>query len=53
MEFNPGDIVRLRSGGPNMMVERVVASSVLCVWFEDGRRRKGRFTFDTIEKVLT
>ena len=31
--FNPGDSVKLISGGPVMTVSKVVNGSVKCVWF--------------------
>ncbi|WP_293509143.1 DUF2158 domain-containing protein [Parvibaculum sp.] len=40
VEFNPGDVVRLKSGGPNMTVESVGerammgGEAVFCIWFE-------------------
>ncbi len=47
-EFKAGDVVQLRSGGPNMTIERIgkerVSSSTdaaRCVWFEgEGAKRK-------------
>jgi uncharacterized protein YodC (DUF2158 family) len=46
MEFNPGDVVQLKSGGPLMTVEQVGQkamtgeSAVWCTWFEKvGNRR--------------
>lgn len=39
--FSPGDVVRLKSGGPLMNVA-VVAGNVLCVWI-DGEKRQGVF----------
>lgn len=36
-KLEPGDVVQLNSGGPNMTVERYVQegdkATVLCVWF--------------------
>lgn len=38
MEFKPGDLVRLKSGGPRMTIEQVgeqaMTEGVWCVWFE-------------------
>jgi uncharacterized protein YodC (DUF2158 family) len=40
MDFSPGDLVRLKSGGPTMTVEQVGTkayteeAAVWCVWFE-------------------
>lgn len=46
MEFQPGDQVVLKSGGPAMTVERIGKNQetqedvILCVWFHDeGKRR--------------
>ena len=33
-EFNPGDQVMLKSGGPVMTVESVAGGTVTCMWFE-------------------
>lgn len=32
-EFKPGDVVRLKSGGPKMTVEFVRGNEVNCIWF--------------------
>ena len=40
MEFEPGDIVQLKSGGPQMTVERIgkdprtQEETVFCTWFD-------------------
>ena len=33
-DFNVGDVVRLKSGGPNMTVENASGSRIVCVWFD-------------------
>lgn len=46
MNFNPGDVVRLKSGGPLMSVEQVGKHSltgedaVWCTWFESSGREQ-------------
>lgn len=32
-EFSVGDVVRLKSGGPQMTVDRVEGDAVVCLWF--------------------
>jgi uncharacterized protein YodC (DUF2158 family) len=56
MEFNPGDLVRLKSGGPLMTVEQVGQraitneDAVWCTWFEmvGNRQAAKRETFSPI-----
>lgn len=33
--FNPGDVVRLKSGSPSMTVETVAGKQAMCSWFVD------------------
>lgn len=46
MEFVPGDVVQLKSGGPPMTVERIGKDSqnqdetVYCTWFEKVGKRQ-------------
>lgn len=49
MEFEPGDIVQLKSGGPPMTVERIgkdprtQEETVFCTWFDKvGKRQELR-----------
>jgi uncharacterized protein YodC (DUF2158 family) len=46
--FNPGEIVRLRSGSPSMTVERSSGRLVECAWFVDGQLRTGTFDADAL-----
>lgn len=46
--FNPGEIVRLRSGSPSMTVERSSGRLVECAWFVDGQLRTGSFDADAL-----
>jgi uncharacterized protein YodC (DUF2158 family) len=60
MEFEPGDVVQMKSGGPVMTVERIVKDQkiqedvVVCTWFETvGKReilQKEQFSPAVIEK---
>lgn len=36
--FKPGDVVRVKSGGPNMTVTSVGGESIGCVWMDQGKR---------------
>jgi uncharacterized protein YodC (DUF2158 family) len=51
--FKVGDVVRLKSGGPNMTVESVGDiygdQRVWCVWFEKGKREDAHFPPATLE----
>ncbi len=47
-----GDVVRLRSGGPDMTVECLRGMGLVeCVWFHEGRRDAGQFLVQTLECV--
>jgi len=42
-QWKEGEVVRLKSGGPKMIVDRVVhysddSTSVYCVWFDDNKK---------------
>lgn len=51
-DFNVGDVVKLKSGGPNMTVDGCGGSRITCVWFDDGGAYRIQF-FDqgALEKV--
>ncbi|NNJ67622.1 MAG: DUF2158 domain-containing protein [Boseongicola sp.] len=47
--FSPGDVVRLKSGGPPMTVESVVSGDVAtCVWFSEERKFNTMFVMSTL-----
>lgn len=50
----PGTIVRLKSGGPPMMVERTMLGpqpSVICRWFDGPRPMRQRFAAALLDKL--
>jgi uncharacterized protein YodC (DUF2158 family) len=53
MPFKVGDVVRLKTGGPEMTVEAVEARSpdVICTWLAQTMRRHGRFKALLLQKV--
>jgi uncharacterized protein YodC (DUF2158 family) len=51
-EFKEGDVVRLKSGGPNMTVETVDDDEVRCAWFDDKNQiHRENFLLTSIRKV--
>ena len=50
-KFIKGDVVRLKSGGPDMTVHDVKASKVTCVWFVNKVKKSDVFDVDTLELV--
>jgi len=49
-EFKPGDVVRLKSGGPPMTCEKGVNEDglVTCEWFDKNGRIEGRRFFPAV-----
>ena len=54
MDFQPGDLVKLKSGGPTMTVEKVGhvgnAVAVFCTWFEDNELKRASFAPAALKK---
>ena len=56
-EFKVGDLVRLKSGGPDMTVEMDAASNyerkgqIRCVWFEGNKKMQNDFVPGTLKKA--
>lgn len=40
--FKPGDIVELKSGGPDMTISSIENGSVFCQWFDSKSEPQGR-----------
>ena len=55
LNFKPGDVVQLNSGGPKMTVAVVQSDGTLrCVWFhEDGKADSGVFAQVAIRAAKT
>ncbi len=55
MEFQNGDIVELKSGGPKMTIAAVKQERAICVWFNQREdfheERTGEFLVVTLKKV--
>ncbi|GAA0757993.1 DUF2158 domain-containing protein [Ideonella azotifigens] len=48
--FKPGDVVRLKAGGPKMVVEYVQDDRKLaCVWFLEGNTKRDLFPGECVE----
>jgi uncharacterized protein YodC (DUF2158 family) len=51
-KFKVGDIVQLKSGGPNMTVDRVDSDSidagVWATWFAGSKHQRAHFSFNSI-----
>jgi len=54
-QFNVGDVVRLKSGGPRMTIDRQNVGSnsenVVCLWFDGTKRTEGAFHPQTLSAV--
>jgi uncharacterized protein YodC (DUF2158 family) len=57
-EFNVGDVVQLKSGGPKMTIEYIgphrmggTESQALCVWFEGTNKKNDWFKLPALEEA--
>lgn len=58
MEFKVGDLVQLKSGGPEMTIEFYPVSEMgikyddraQCMWFDKGELKRGIFPLATLDK---
>ena len=51
-KFKTGDVVRLKSGGPEMTVQNYVPGKtrVICTWFDDKGKHSDGFEEDQLER---
>lgn len=53
MTFAPGDIVRLKSGGPKMTVLDAKGEAVTCKWFDrNGKLHSDGFVASTLDAFI-
>lgn len=51
-DFNVGDIVKVKSGGPKMTVDQIThKGEVSCTWFSGSKMQTGYFHPETLQKV--
>lgn len=56
-QFNAGNVVMLKSGGPKMTVETVAQEAfsgktkVWCIWFEGAKQMTGNFDPETLKRA--
>jgi uncharacterized protein YodC (DUF2158 family) len=58
MDFEAGDIVMLKSGGPSMTIEKIgpisfnsKTTGAHCSWFENNQLKHEVFSFGSLEKI--
>ena len=49
--FEAGDIVRLRAGGPPMVVRAVSGDTAYCQWYAGVDLHQGTFLFSSLEDI--
>lgn len=53
-DFNKGDVVQLKSGGPLMTIDEIADYNddgqvvALCIWFENNQRQSATFGLHTL-----
>jgi uncharacterized protein YodC (DUF2158 family) len=55
MDFQPGDTVQLKSGGPTMTISKIEdfnsGTHAICTWFAGTKREVGTFSLATLKHV--
>jgi uncharacterized protein YodC (DUF2158 family) len=49
--FKIGDVVRLKSGGPDMVIQEIdeVNGTAVCRWFDGKKDKREEFVLETLE----
>jgi uncharacterized protein YodC (DUF2158 family) len=50
-DIKAGDHIRLKGGGPKMVVEQANPSDCVCVWFNGNKVKTATFKYVVVEKV--
>ena len=50
-QFETGDIVRLKAGGPPMVVRSVSGDTAYCQWYSDVDLHQGTFLFSSLRDI--
>ena len=51
MQFEAGDVVRLKAGGPPMVVRAVGGDAAYCQWYAGIDLHQGTFLFSSLEDI--
>ena len=52
--MKPGDIVRLKSGGPRMTIQAILDDRVVCKWFDkNDTEQSGGYNIESLELAPT
>lgn len=47
-EFEAGDVVELKSGGPRMTIGSIADGQALCSWFVEGKPNRSRYAITAL-----
>jgi uncharacterized protein YodC (DUF2158 family) len=50
-DFNLGDVVKLKSGGPEMTIDELSGTQAHCTWFEKTKRTGSWFELVALTKA--
>jgi uncharacterized protein YodC (DUF2158 family) len=51
VQFEAGDVVRLKAGGPPMVIRAVSGDSAYCQWYSGVDLHQGTFLFSSLEDI--